>query len=678
MSMRQRLYGLAAVAVLAAAIMGFLAYFNSRSIVEAQIQRGGLVAAESAATNVTNWLAGRTEIVSTAARNCSYLWANYGIAGQLLKPYLENLAKSYKDMGFMDVFLALDDGSFVDGVGWTPPADWDARTRPWFKAAKEAKKPILTTPYVDSNTGDMIVSIAVVATGRDGDEVGVLGADMSLKSLIAMVSQQRILGAGFGVLVAPDGTVVAHPSKDVVMKENMTKPSKVIPPALAEAGGRMVKGEKGTAVYRSAEGDQRILFYQPLPQGWSLGLVVPQDELLGPIATLGLRQLGVAAATILLLAFLVVTLSRSLMKPLQHLLAVSGEVEKGDLTLSTGMGGTDEMSQLGRALDGVIGAQRQILLELRREGDQMGRQSRALEEIAGKTESTLEQVKERAGVLSRMADENAQAVEAANAGVEEVASSAQGSALAASEASSYAETLKGNAEGAETLIRNTADRVGEMAQSFRQVSGAVAQLNDQASRIDQIVTTIAGIADQTNLLALNAAIEAARAGEAGRGFAVVAEEVRKLAEESNSAARSIGDLARGIVAGTGVAVQSAGSGVALAESVERETGLMRQRIAEVLGAITQIVDQIQNVAATSQEQSAGAQEMAASVERLSRGTQSARDLSEEILRVVSELADTSRKLGEASGQLDQFAGSFQEMMRRYRLEGDAPVRALGA
>ncbi len=36
MSMRQRLYGLAAVAVLAAAIMGFLAYFNSRSIVEAQ------------------------------------------------------------------------------------------------------------------------------------------------------------------------------------------------------------------------------------------------------------------------------------------------------------------------------------------------------------------------------------------------------------------------------------------------------------------------------------------------------------------------------------------------------------------------------------------------------------------------------------------------------------------
>ena len=66
----------------------------------------------------------------------------------------------------------------------------------------------------------------------------------------------------------------------------------------------------------------------------------------------------------------------------------------------------------------------------------------------------------------------------------------------------------------------------------------------RASAIGGIVDTITAIAEQTNLLALNAAIEAARAGEQGRGFAVVAEEVRKLAEESPAAAKSISTLAQ--------------------------------------------------------------------------------------------------------------------------------------
>ena len=81
--------------------------------------------------------------------------------------------------------------------------------------------------------------------------------------------------------------------------------------------------------------------------------------------------------------------------------------------------------------------------------------------------------------------------------------------------------------------------INNISDSSKEVALVINNLALSSKKIGEIVQLITGISEQTNLLALNAAIEAARAGEFGKGFSVVADEIRKLADESNRAAKEI-------------------------------------------------------------------------------------------------------------------------------------------
>ena len=100
---------------------------------------------------------------------------------------------------------------------------------------------------------------------------------------------------------------------------------------------------------------------------------------------------------------------------------------------------------------------------------------------------------------------------------------------------------------------DTVSRIGREIELFNdnleEMSSKTETINQQAAEIRDVVQVINEVADQTNLLALNAAIEAARAGEAGRGFAVVADEVRKLAEKTQSSLGTITANIKPLVAG---------------------------------------------------------------------------------------------------------------------------------
>jgi methyl-accepting chemotaxis protein len=268
------------------------------------------------------------------------------------------------------------------------------------------------------------------------------------------------------------------------------------------------------------------------------------------------------------------------------------------------------------------------------------------------------------GEVAQGAERQVRAVEQAKVATEEVASASGVSAQNAQETAEAAVSAGQVAEQGAQAVAKASEAMGAVRDNSVHATEAIRELGAKSEQIEGIVATITGIAEQTNLLALNAAIEAARAGEQGRGFAVVAEEVRKLAEESQSAAASIAGLIGEIQGETARAVEVVESGARQTEdgvaTVEeaREAFLalgasvqdMNSRVDQIAAAIQQISSSSQQVQADMAEVAAVAEQSSASSQQVSASTQQTSASTQQIAASAQELARTAEELEKLVGE----------------------------
>jgi methyl-accepting chemotaxis protein len=328
-----------------------------------------------------------------------------------------------------------------------------------------------------------------------------------------------------------------------------------------------------------------------------------------------------------------------------------GAMRSGDLTVSAaatttrieGAAGAS-IGTLGDTLNGLL-VKTQAALNLYNETraelatmiTQISTTSSSVSEASQRVALTSDETGNAIGEIARAvgdvasgAERQVQMVDAAKRSTEETATSA-------AEARIVAEQGVAAAQEATQAISAVRESSGALVD-------AMGSLSSRSEKIGGIVDTITGIADQTNLLALNAAIEAARAGEQGRGFAVVAEEVRKLAEESQSAAKTIAGLIEEIQTETSHVVEIVEDGAERTDESTRVVAQARDAFIKIGENVTDMTSRIEQILTATGEVAAVAEQASAATEQVSASTQQTTASTQEIASSAALLARSAEEL----------------------------------
>ncbi len=681
MTIRNKLWTMALTIVLLIGAMTVTGYVKSRSAMEGQLNSVGVETASVVGHGVSLYFERLELILANVNEGVLHLReAGRGLTAPELQPYMARYTETNKPFGVQDVYLAFEDRSFADGTGWVPPADYDPKVRSWYRQAVDRNGIIITDPYLDGITGTMIISLAMPYR-EEGRLVGVVALDVDTSALSAFVVDQKILGKGFGILFDASGNVIAAPSEDWIMKENITTTSSVITDELAGIGRQILAGRSGFGDYRSnADGQMRRLFYSPTDKGLFLGLIYPVAEIQAAVAALTRIQILLGVLALAIALALIIAISRGIQKSLARLLSTTARVSEGDLTTRYEGRDRDELDRIGTSLNDMIGGLRDLVEKADDSAHQTLNRAESLAAFSEEAVASMEEVRSSMDHMAGQFESNAAALEEANAGVEEISGSAHATALAATEGADGAARTQAITEGAFEEVQNVITDIVKVEAASAENVGKAALLEEAVQKITGFVTSITSIADQTNLLALNAAIEAARAGEHGRGFAVVAEEVRKLAEESGHAAKEINAL---IVT---LREHSASSVAASRQATEilKETVLRAKKAQEDLkqsvSEIAKTLDAMQNLAAVAQEQAAASGEMSTAVDSVAKSTGALTTTVENVRKSTEETSHASESIAQEAQTLSETARELQDLLKRFRLEAETasglvPVRS---
>ena len=376
---------------------------------------------------------------------------------------------------------------------------------------------------------------------------------------------------------------------------------------------------------------------------------------------------------IMVLAFIMLGVSglyitKIITKPLNEMVLFCGELAAGDFRdKPRTFVREDEIGQLSDALVKIQSSLRSLMKQVNVSVEQVAASS---EELTASADQSAQASSQIAGSITDVAqgmEEQMAAADDTSAVMQQMSASVQQIAANANEVSGQSALAADKANEGNISVDKAVKQMIYIEKTVSTSAEVVAKLGERSIEIGQIVDTISGIAGQTNLLALNAAIEAARAGEQGRGFAVVAEEVRKLAEQSQDAAKQIATLISEIQGDTNKAVVAMNEGtreVKLGTEIVNTSGQAFQEIATL---VTHVSSQIKEISSAIEQMAIGSQQIVGSVKRMDELSKKASGEAQAVSAATEEQSASMEEIAASSQALARLAMDLQGAVNKFQI-----------
>ena len=543
-------------------------------------------------------------------------------------------------------------------------AEYDYFKYDWYKKGLATDNIAWSEPFYDEVSKITMLTIAKPII-KDNKKVGVVTVDLAINQLEDYIKNIKVGEQGYAFIVTGDGYYLATTDAEKNLKVKISEDSVG---KISQVGKTITDAKESMLVRNDAFGADSYVSVTPIgTTGLKLVLVLPTEEFHAGINKIMYANIMVFVMILIAISLLIIYLfNNRINMPLTKLIGSAKGLASGDLTTAVSAERDDEIGELAENFKIMSNNFKKIITDVNRMAQQVASSG---QELCSGSEQSAVGTQEIAQSIVKVAEAVAEQSTLIDKAAESVAVISNSINTASDSAEKTLENVESSAVSAKNGYTSVKSAIGQMENIDAKINEAaetVLKLGTQSKQIGEIVSTISDIAGQTNLLALNAAIEAARAGEQGRGFAVVADEVRKLAEQSQVAAKHIADLIREIQTQTTKAVEFMKTGTQEVKLGSQLVGDAGKTFSEIVTKVDKVTLDVKLVVAEIKKIVQERDSMVKLIDNLevigtktSDQSQNVSATVEEQAATLEQLAAVSRSLSEMSQELHKVVNSFK-------------------